>query len=146
MKLYEIRNRDPRSMPGYGDPETFPPQTRSDGVARGTGGLSKSAAADQAQSLDDFNQSRGQQAQRDYQASYDEQIEKREGQTEDGQRYNTILYIKAQDDQTADARVYKYADLNHGAKEIVGVEKDGTNRIVYVKDNHAKGHFRPFDD
>jgi len=73
-----------------------------------------------------------------------------EGVAPNGQRYNKMYVINAQDMQTANHEEYLFDKHHYGAKKVVDVKKEQNKNSVmatlYIVDNHKYGTWKPWKD
>jgi len=73
----------------------------------------------------------------------------KEGSAPNGEKYNKLYVIQAQDSATADHEEYMFDKNEWGAKKVVDVEKskneDGSvTHTLYIVDNHKHGMWKPW--
>ena len=74
-----------------------------------------------------------------------------EGAAPNGQRYNKLYVIHAQDMQTANHEEYLFDKHEWGAKKVVDVKKEqnkngSVTATLYIVDNHKYGTWKPWKD
>ena len=76
-----------------------------------------------------------------------------EGTAPNGQKYNKLYVIDAKDAATAEHEAYLFDKDHWGAKEIVDTKKiqakmpgGPVRHILYIKDNHKHGTWKPFKE